>query len=175
VLFLIHDFLRQNKDSNEEILFAGAPFAGAPIPRQISVLWVEFLQGSHPTMEEFGPAREQLNREVKADPTNPWLMKALAYADVALGRKEESIREGRRGMELLPISEDADDGSTIAGGAAQVYAWADEPDFAFEQLNNLVHIPALLSYGDLKTNPGWDPLRKDPRFDKLLAQLAPRE
>jgi hypothetical protein len=47
---------------------------------------------------------------------------------------------------------------------------------AFEQLDIVIKIPnARLDYGDLKTNPVWDPLRKDPRFDKLLAELAPRD
>jgi hypothetical protein len=57
-----------------------------------------------------------------------------------------------------------------------VYAWANLADIAFEQLDNLVEMPNYrLTYGDLKTNPGWDPLRKDPRFEKLLAKLAPRD
>jgi hypothetical protein len=51
---------------------------------------------------------------------------------------------------------------------------ANRPDFAFELLNSLVHLPGYdLTYGE--TDPGWDPLRKDPRFDKLLEQLAPRD
>ena len=57
-----------------------------------------------------------------------------------------------------------------------VYAWANQSDLAFEQLNILIKMPRFwFTYGDLKTNPAWDPLRKDPRFDKLLAELAPRD
>jgi hypothetical protein len=57
-----------------------------------------------------------------------------------------------------------------------VYATANELDAAFGQLNRLIQLPAdPLSYGDLKTGPCWDPLRKDPRFDKLFAVLAPRD
>jgi hypothetical protein len=49
-------------------------------------------------------------------------------------------------------------------------------DVAFEQLNIVVQTPNnCLTYGQLKTYPGWDGLRRDPRFDKLLAQLAPHE
>jgi hypothetical protein len=93
-----------------------------------------------------------------------------------VGRKEESIQEGRRAMEMRPISEDAEDGPCIAANVAVVYAWADQSDFAFEQLNILIKTPGFsLTYGDLKTNPGWDPLRKDPRFEKLLAELAPKD
>ena len=127
-------------------------------------------------MEEFGAAREQLYRKVEADRTNPFLMTALALADISLGRKEASIQEGRRAMEMLPISEDAVDGPIIAWYVAAIYAWANQSDLAFEQLNILIKLPGLvLTYGNLKTNPRWDPLRKDPRFDKLLAELAPKD
>ena len=127
-------------------------------------------------MEEFGAAREQLYRAAEADPTNPYLMTALALADLALGRTEESVREGRRAMEMQPISEDAVRGQIVATHVVLVYVWANQPELAFEQLNILIKMPGLLpNYGDLKTYPAWDALRKDPRFDKLLAELAPRE
>jgi TolB-like protein/Flp pilus assembly protein TadD len=151
-------------------------FYGAFVPRRIAVLWLKLLEENHPTMEEFGAAREQLNRNVEADPTNPFLLTALALADVALGRKEESIQEGRRAIEMRPVSEDAVDGPTVATNFALVCAWANQLDLAFEQLNIVIQVPnEMLVYGDLKTNPNWDPLRKDPRFDKLLAQVAPRD
>jgi hypothetical protein len=57
-----------------------------------------------------------------------------------------------------------------------IYAFTNQLDVAFTQLDNLIMVPGPgLDYGDLKTNLAWDPLRKDPRFDKLLAQLAPRD
>jgi serine/threonine-protein kinase len=160
-----------SKSPNEEIFFFGAL-----VPRRIVALWLELVQGNHPTMEEFGTAREQLYRKVEADQADPFLLSALALADVALGHKEESIQEGRRAMEMRPISEDAEDGPVIGTNLAVVYAWANQSDFAFEQLNILIKMPNFsLTYGDLKTNPSWDPLRKDPRFEKLLAELAPTD
>jgi hypothetical protein len=159
------------KSQNQEIFFVGAV-----VPRQIVTLWLELVQGNHPTMEEFGAAREQLHQKLEADRNDPFLVLALAFADIALGRDEESIEEGRRAMEMLPISDDAVVGPSIAADVALVYGWANRPNLAFEQLSLLVKIPSsLLTYGDLKTNPSWDPLRKDPRFDKLLAELAPRD
>jgi hypothetical protein len=161
-----------SKSPNEEIRFFG-PL----VPRRIVALWLELVQGNHPTIEEFGAAREQLYRKVKADRTDPFMLAALALADVALARKEESIQEARRAMEMRPISEDAKDGPCIAANVAVVYAWANQSDCAFEQLNILIKRTSylLVTYGNLKTNPSWDPLRKDPRFDKLLAELAPKD
>lgn len=79
-------------------------------------------------------------------------------------------------MELRPISEDAFEGPLVATDVAEIYALTNQRDLAIAQLQLLVKIPCwLLSYGNLKTNPGWDPLRKDPRFDKLLAELAPKD
>jgi serine/threonine protein kinase len=145
-----------SKSPNEEV-----GFFGPLVPRRIVALWLELVQGNHPTIEEFGAAREQLYRKVEADRTDPFLMATLALADVALGRKEESIQEGRRAMEMRPISEDVEDGPVIARNVAVVYAWANQSDIAFEQLNILIKMPNYrLTYGDLKTDPSWDPLRK---------------
>jgi TolB-like protein len=161
-----------SKSPNEEIRFFG-PL----VPRRIVALWLELVQGNHPTIEEFGAAREQLYRKVEADRTDPFMLAALALADVALGRKKESIQKARRAMEMRPISEDAEDGPCIAANVALVYAWANQSDFAFEQLNIPIKRSSylLVTYGNLKTNPSWDPLRKDPRFEKLLAELAPQD
>jgi hypothetical protein len=160
-----------SKSPSEEV-----GFFGPLVPRRTVALWLELVQGNHPTIEEFGAAREELYRKVEADRTDPFLLATLAVADVALGHKEESTQEGRRAMEMRPISEDLEDGPVIARNVAVVYAWANQLDIAFEQLNILIKMPNYrLTYGDLKTDPSWDPLRKDPRFEKLLAQLAPHE
>ena len=58
---------------------------------------------------------------------------------------------------------------------ALVYAWTDEVDLAFETLVPLTKMPSGVFYGQLKLDPYWDPLRNDPRFDKLLAELAPKD
>jgi serine/threonine protein kinase/Flp pilus assembly protein TadD len=156
---------------NEELYFDSAL-----VPRQIWALWLEFIRGNHPTIEQFGGARERLYQKVEADPNDPYLLAALAKADVALGRTEEGVQEARRAMTIRPISEDALGGPDIATFVAQLYVWVSRLNVAFEQLNILIKIPGRsLNYGDLKTNPCWDPLRKDPRFDKLLAELAPKD
>jgi hypothetical protein len=99
----------------------------------------------------------------------------LFGVDALLGYKENAIVEAKRAAEILPISRDAVDGPNIAANLVAVYAWTTELDLAFETLSPLTKTPNGAYYGDLKLDPYWDPLRKDPRFDKLLAELAPQD
>jgi hypothetical protein len=57
---------------------------------------------------------------------------------------------------------------------ALIYAWAGEKDLAFKQLAVATGIPNYLSYGELRLHPRWDPLRGDPRFEEIVASLAPK-
>jgi TolB-like protein len=96
----------------------------------------------------------------------------IAEIDVARGRKEEGIREGRHAVELWPQSRDARVAPHVATRLAIVYAWAGERDAALQLLASLVKLPAGPSAGDLKLNPVWDDLRSDPRFNALVAEAA---
>jgi tetratricopeptide (TPR) repeat protein len=158
------------KSPNEEIFFAGAI-----VPRRCTDIWLELVQGNHPSTEEYGVTREQLYRKVETDPANPALLSALACVDIALGSKQLAISEAKRAVEMLPISKDAVQGPDLLGNLARVYTWANEPDLALETLGALTKIPSGVYYGDLKLDPSWDPLRQDPRFEKLLAELAPKD
>jgi serine/threonine-protein kinase len=95
-------------------------------------------------------------------------------ADAALGNKEEAIREGRRAIELMPISKNAIEGPLLIQYLALIYAWTGEKDLALEQLSVAARMPGHLSYGQLRLHPYWDPLRGDPRFEKIVASLAPK-
>jgi hypothetical protein len=72
---------------------------------------------------------------------------------------------------MLPISRDAVDGPDIVIHVALVYVWTYERDLAFET-GPLTKKPKGIYYGDLQVSSYWEPLRKDPRFETLLAQLA---
>ena len=98
----------------------------------------------------------------------------LGMAEAALGNKEEAVREGRRAVELLPVAKDAIQGPLLIEYLALVYAWTGEKDRALSQLDEAVKLPSYLSYGKLRLLPRWDPLRGDPRFDKIVASLAPK-
>jgi TolB-like protein/thioredoxin-like negative regulator of GroEL len=134
------------------------------------------LQGEHPGANpSFTEKREQCSQKVQKSPGSAELLSHLAMADLLLNNKEAAIAEAKQAVEMLPISRDAVDGPVIAINLAIVYAWTQELDMAFETLGPLTKTPNGIYYGDLKLNPYWDPLRKDPRFEKLLAELAPRE
>jgi hypothetical protein len=76
---------------------------------------------------------------------------------------------------MLPSAKDAVEGPPLVSKLALVYAWTNEPDLAFQELTISAKSPAGVHYGELKLDPAWDPLRCDPRFDNLLAHLAPLE
>ena len=124
----------------------------------------------------FTTARAQQQEVDRAVPPNdaPALSR-LGVIDAGRGRKEEALREGRRAAELQPIDRDRADGVVVAQNLAWIYAWTGERDLAIEQLEIISKIPGGPTYGELRLSPIWDPLRGDPRFEKIVASLAPKE
>jgi tetratricopeptide (TPR) repeat protein len=122
----------------------------------------------------FTNARTKVAKLVAEQPDYAEGLCVLGMADAALGNKEDAIREGRRAVELLPVTKDAIIGPLLVQNLALIYAWTGEKDLAFEQLTSAARIPGYLSYGQLRLHPYWDPLRGDPRFDKVVASLAPK-
>jgi serine/threonine-protein kinase len=123
----------------------------------------------------FSAARMEQERIVQADPNFGPGWCVLGLIDAGLGRKEEALHEGRRAVELLPIEKDALGGPVMIKYLAMIAAWTGNKDLAFEQLATAVRPPSIVSYGQLKLLPCWDPLRGDPRFEKIVASLAPKE
>jgi hypothetical protein len=62
----------------------------------------------------------------------------------------------------------------VIGLLAIIAAWVGDNDLACEQLGFVIHRRNEISYGELKLLPVWDPLRGDPRFEKIVAALAPK-
>jgi serine/threonine-protein kinase len=94
----------------------------------------------------------------------------LGLIDAGLGRKEDALREGRRAIELLPMTKDSINGAHMIEYFAIIAAWVGEKDLACEQLAIATRLPGSLSYGQLKLTPNWDPLRGDPRFEKIVEE-----
>ena len=123
----------------------------------------------------FFAARIEQEKVVQAQRDYGPALCVLGLIDAALGRKEEALREGRRAVELLPVSKDPFEGGLIIDYFAIIAAWVGEKDLACEQLSIATGFSGSMGYGYLKLLPWWDPLRGDPCFEKIVASLAPKE
>ena len=81
----------------------------------------------------------------------------------------------RAAIELLPVEKDLQEGMDMIKYLAMIATWVGDKDLAFEQLALALSGPSGLTYGELKLQPLWDPLRGDPRFEKIVSSLAPKE
>jgi TolB-like protein len=123
----------------------------------------------------FAAARTIAAKTVQEQPDYAPAWSTLGMIDAGLGRKADAIAEGKRACDLLSLSKDSWEGPVYVTGLAIIYAWVGEKDLALEQLAISATVPGGISYGQLKLEPYWDPLRGDPRFDKIVASLAPKE
>ena len=125
----------------------------------------------------FEAARAQQEKIVQAQPDYGPALCVLGLIDAALGRKDLALDEGRRAMTLMPLEKDVSNGSRVLQYFAITAAWAGEKELALQQLETGLRAPVaslMLSYGALKLHPLWDPLRGDPRFEKIVQSLAPK-
>ncbi len=118
----------------------------------------------------FTAARTEVERTVGEQPDYGPPLCMLGLIDAGLGRKEEAIREGRHASELTPVTKDAINGAHIMQYLGIIYAWTGEKDLAIDQIAATLQVPSLLTYGELRLHPFWDPLRGDPRFEKLVEE-----
>jgi TolB-like protein/Flp pilus assembly protein TadD len=123
----------------------------------------------------FMRARAEQEKEVRGYPNAAGLLSCLGLMDAALGRKEEALREGRRAMELLAMAKSSMTEPLVKTYFAISCAWTGERELAIQQLEILAKVPGGPTYGDLRLSPLWDPLRGDPRFEKIVVSLAPKE
>ena len=125
----------------------------------------------------FEAARGRQEKIVQAQPDYGPALCVLGLIDAALGRKDLALDEGRRAMALMPVEKDLINGSRVLQYFAITAAWAGDKELALQQLEAGLRAPAaslMLSYGALKLFPVWDPLRGDPRFEKIVMSLAPK-
>ncbi len=126
----------------------------------------------------FEAARAQQEKIVQGQPDYGPTLCVLGLIDAALGRKDLALDEGRRAIALMPVEKDVKNGSLVLQYFAITAAWAGEKELALQQLEAGLRAPTaslMLSYGALKLFPVWDPLRGDPRFEQIVASLAPKK
>jgi TolB-like protein/Tfp pilus assembly protein PilF len=147
-------------------------FAAVPVSAGCYSILLARLQGQE-SSPAFLVTRDELNKKVQSS-SSAYLLSVLALVDALLDRKDDANAEIERAVSMLPIEKDPLDGPCVLANSAVVHAWTGEIDKAFTELEVLVKVPRGVYYGQLKKDPLWDPLRKDPRFDKLLTELAPK-
>jgi TolB-like protein len=118
----------------------------------------------------FASARTEMAKLVDEQPDYAEALSVLGMSEAALGIREDALRHGQHAVEVFPVTKDAVTGAEILRNLAITYAWAGENDLAIKQLEEVVRIPGPISYGQLRLHPWWDPLRDDPRFEKLVEE-----
>jgi tetratricopeptide (TPR) repeat protein len=166
------EIIEKLKEGDDEGDFA---YGQMSVPLGCYSILIARSQGESPAgNDRFAETREQLNQKVRKSPQIAPLLSQLAVVDALLNNKETAIAEAKKAVEMLPTSEDAMEGPCLELNLAVVYAWTNELDLAFEQLSSLSKVANGIFYGQLKWDPLWEPLRADPRYKKLLAELAPQ-
>jgi len=127
------------------------------------------------TTAAFRECREILAQRLIVKPEHARTIAVLAQVDAGLGDKDLAMQEAQHAIDLMPISKDIYDGALVLEGLAQVYTWTGDRDRAIELVQKLLSIPGYTNYGRLRLHPLWAPLRGDPRFEKIVNSLAPKD
>ncbi|HEU5247164.1 MAG TPA: protein kinase [Candidatus Udaeobacter sp.] len=176
--------LSERDPAAAERALAGMPTGGCydeniPFPNSWCEGLVARLRGDEPTAHAaFSKARVELEQKVRNQTDYAAALCALGVIDAVLGNREDAIREGKRAVELMPVSKNSLEGPMLIQYLAIIYAWTGDKDRAIEQLADLTDATKLpgshVTYGNLHLSPLWDPLRGDPRFEAIVASLAPK-
>jgi TolB-like protein/Flp pilus assembly protein TadD len=146
-------------------------------PKSFLLGMIELAQGNNTEAQRlFELARPAFERAVDEAPLNADRHANLGWFYAFAGRKHDAIREGRRAVELKPESKDAVDGAIMNSYLALIYTRVGENDLAISLIERLLKTPGAvdsvnysITVNDLKFRWEWDPLRNDPRFQKLIA------
>jgi len=111
----------------------------------------------------------QLERSIREHPDDSRMYSSLGRAYASLGRPDEAFRNGKRGVELMPITTDAIRGAERTFDLAVIYSILGRNDDAIEQIKICLEHNAVMTVSPalLRLSPWWDGLRKDPRFQAL--------
>jgi len=154
---------------------------GCPLPKSYLQACVDLVRGAPAKAHaEFETARPSLEKTVANSPQDGIRRAQLALEYAFLGRKEDALREGERAMELKPISRDVIEGAVVEDFYTLVCVYTGEKDKAISRIERLLTVPFAVDYADesitladLRQRWEWDPLRNDPRFQKILAGPEP--
>jgi TolB-like protein/Tfp pilus assembly protein PilF len=143
--------------------------------------WAQEVGGEHAAAQEtWRQARNELEPFLKEQPDNYALIGDMALTSMALGDKAAALALAQKATATSPLEKDAIDGSAALEFLARVSAQVEEPDRAIMAIQKLLSIPSggaftagtPLTPAVLRLDPMFDPLRNDPRFQKLAQSEA---
>jgi tetratricopeptide (TPR) repeat protein len=155
---------------------------GVPLPKGYLQACVSLVRGDTAKAQaEFEAARPAIEKLVAESPQSGTRRAQLGFLYALLGRKEDALREGKRAMELIPITHDIIEGAVVEAFYAMICAGVGNTDEAISRIERLLTTPFAVDYddasitlSDLRTRWEWDPIRNDPRFQKILASPEPK-
>src|SRR5213596_2680913 len=155
---------------------------GVPLPKSYLQACVDLVRGNvAKARAEFEAARPAIEKTVANSPQDGVRHGQLGLLYAFLGRKDEALREGQRAMELKPISHDVIEGAVAEDFYTLICVYVGEKDKAISRIERLLTTPFAVDYADesitlsdLRQRWEWDLLRKDSRFQKILAEPEPK-
>jgi TolB-like protein/Flp pilus assembly protein TadD len=155
---------------------------GVRLPKSYLQGCVDLVRGdTAKAQSEFEVARPAIEKLVADSPQDGTRRAQLGLLYALLGRKEDALREGQRAMELKPITHDVIEGAVVEDFYTLTCARVGLTDEAINRIERLLTTPFAVDYADesitlsdLRQRWEWDPLRKDLRFQKILASPEPK-
>lgn len=118
--------------------------------------------------KEFESMRVYYENKIEKEPENASFRSKLGLIYTYLGLKDKAIEEGRKGTELLPVAKHHVNGPVRETDLAKIYILSGKNELAIDKLEYFLSIPGYLTIWNLRLNPVFDPLRDNPRFQKLI-------
>jgi TolB-like protein/class 3 adenylate cyclase/Tfp pilus assembly protein PilF len=155
---------------------------GAPLPKSYLQGCIDLVRNDTARAQiDFEAARPAVEKTVADSPQDPTRHAQLGLLYAFMGRNEDALREGRRAVELKPIARDVIEGAIAQAFQALIFARTGETDSAISAIERLLTTPFAVDYADdsitlsdLRTRWEWDPLRNNPRFQKILTGPEPK-
>jgi len=128
----------------------------------------DYMDKNQKAKEYYERAIDILKPRIQKHPEDARFHSSIGIAYAGLGHQKEALREGRLGVELLPITKDAWAGVFRLEDLARIYVMVGKHDLAIDLLESLLSKPGEMSIPLLRLDPAWDPLHKHPDFKKLI-------